>query len=66
MGRAGAEECPEVESEEEFRAAGTDCASYAPRGTRPDLRGLMTWSISWDRWNEWEFADTFDGSFGRG
>src|SRR5690606_13560019 len=37
------------------------CGSYATHGTWPDLRGLMTWSINWDRFGGWEFQRTFDG-----
>ncbi|MFE1845892.1 chitinase [Streptomyces sp. NPDC059515] len=39
------------------------CGSYAAHGTWPDLRGLMTWSINWDRFGGWEFQRTFDGYF---
>jgi chitinase len=36
---------------------GTNCGGYAPRsGTNPGFRGLMTWSINWDRYYNWEFA----------
>ncbi len=42
----------------------TNCGSYAPHGTWPGLRGLMTWSINWDRFGGWEFQRTFDGYFG--
>lgn len=42
----------------------TDCGSYATHGTWPSLRGLMTWSINWDRFGGWEFQRTFDGYFG--
>lgn len=42
----------------------TNCGSYAPHGTWPDLRGLMTWSINWDRFGSWEFQKNFDGYFG--
>ncbi len=42
----------------------TDCGSYATHGTWPGLRGLMTWSINWDRFGGWEFQRTFDGYFG--
>ncbi|MEU5764536.1 glycoside hydrolase family 18 protein [Streptomyces asoensis] len=42
----------------------TDCGSYAPHGTWPALRGLMTWSINWDRFAGGEFQRTFDGYFG--
>ncbi|PZF94231.1 chitinase, partial [Micromonospora deserti] len=35
---------------------GTNCGSYTPRsGTNPGFRGLMTWSINWDRYYAWEF-----------
>lgn len=43
---------------------GTDCGSYAPQGTYPGLRGLMTWSINWDRFNNWEYSKNFDAYFG--
>ncbi|MEG3631361.1 chitinase [Streptomyces poriticola] len=42
----------------------TSCGSYATHGTWPGLRGLMTWSINWDRFGGWEFQRTFDGYFG--
>ncbi|MFG2327086.1 chitinase [Streptomyces sp. NPDC048568] len=42
----------------------TDCGSYATHGTWPDLRGLMTWSINWDRLGNWEFMKNFDAYFG--
>ncbi|PWE09625.1 chitinase [Streptomyces sp. BSE7F] len=42
----------------------TDCGSYRTHGTWPSLRGLMTWSINWDRFGGWEFQRTFDGYFG--
>lgn len=41
-----------------------NCGSYATHGTWPGLRGLMTWSINWDRFANWEFQRTFDGYFG--
>ncbi|MFI1192805.1 chitinase [Micromonospora sp. NPDC020750] len=35
---------------------GQNCGGYAPRsGTNPAFRGLMTWSINWDRYYSWEF-----------
>ncbi|MBN0047858.1 carbohydrate binding domain-containing protein [Streptomyces actuosus] len=43
---------------------GTGCGSYATHGTWPGLRGLMTWSINWDRYGSREFQRTFDGYFG--
>ncbi|MDG9720498.1 glycosyl hydrolase family 18 protein [Streptomyces sp. DH24] len=42
----------------------TNCGAYATHGTWPALRGLMTWSINWDRFGGWEFQRTFDGYFG--
>jgi len=35
---------------------GTRCGSYKPKGVYPDLRGLMTWSINWDKYNNYEFS----------
>ncbi|WP_424865441.1 MULTISPECIES: chitinase [unclassified Streptomyces] len=42
----------------------SDCGSYATHGTWPALRGLMTWSINWDRYSNWEFQKNFDAYFG--
>ncbi|MFD7696057.1 chitinase [Streptomyces sp. NPDC059805] len=42
----------------------TNCGAYATHGTWPGLRGLMTWSVNWDRFGGWEFQRTFDGYFG--
>nr|WP_202462518.1 glycoside hydrolase family 18 protein [Streptomyces sp. SID8374] len=42
-----------------------DCGSYQTHGTWSDLRGLMTWSINWDRFNNWEFSRNFNAYFGR-
>ncbi|MEU5411457.1 MULTISPECIES: chitinase [Streptomyces] len=42
----------------------TDCGSYQTHGTWSGLRGLMTWSINWDRFNAWEFSKNFDAYFG--
>ncbi|MFE8936828.1 chitinase [Streptomyces sp. NPDC007872] len=38
----------------------TNCGSYQTHGTWPALRGLMTWSINWDRFNQWQFSQNFD------
>ncbi|MQA27093.1 MAG: chitinase [Micromonosporaceae bacterium] len=36
-----------------------NCGGYALRGGRsPSLRGLMTWSINWDRYYSWEFQNS--------
>ncbi|WP_430786703.1 chitinase [Actinoplanes sp. G11-F43] len=38
---------------------GSQCGSYTPRsGLNPDFRGLMTWSINWDRFYGWEFKNS--------
>ncbi|TQL75554.1 chitinase [Stackebrandtia endophytica] len=38
---------------------GTDCGGYTLHGgVSPNLRGLMTWSINWDRYYGWEFQDS--------
>ncbi|MER5947795.1 glycoside hydrolase family 18 protein [Streptomyces sp. NPDC001904] len=42
----------------------TNCGSYTTHGTWPTLRGLMTWSVNWDRFNNWEFQKNFDAYFG--
>ncbi|MEU1810589.1 chitinase [Micromonospora aurantiaca (nom. illeg.)] len=35
---------------------GQNCGGYTPRsGTNAHFRGLMTWSINWDRYYSWEF-----------
>ncbi|MEU5266319.1 glycoside hydrolase family 18 protein [Amycolatopsis sp. NPDC021455] len=40
---------------------GSGCGSYALRGgTSPSLRGLMTWSINWDRYYGWEFQNSHE------
>lgn len=43
----------------------TDCGTYQTHGTWPGLRGLMTWSINWDRFGGWEFSRNFDAYYGR-
>ncbi|MFI8105021.1 chitinase [Streptomyces sp. NPDC086023] len=42
----------------------TGCGTYATHGTWPGLRGLMTWSVNWDRFGGWEFSRNFDAYFG--
>ena len=38
-------------------AKGTNCGVvHARSGTNPNFRGLMTWSINWDRYNAFEFS----------
>ncbi|MFJ3908104.1 chitinase [Streptomyces vinaceus] len=41
-----------------------NCGTYQTHGTWPALRGLMTWSINWDRFGAWEFSKNFDAYFG--
>jgi chitinase len=42
-------------------ARGQNCGGYTLRGgTSPDFRGLMTWSINWDRFFNWEFQNAMD------
>lgn len=41
-----------------------NCGGYQTHGTWPALRGLMTWSINWDRFGGWEFSRNFDAYFG--
>ncbi|MFF9976904.1 chitinase [Streptomyces erythrochromogenes] len=43
----------------------TDCGSYRTHSTWPGLRGLMTWSVNWDRFGGWEFSRNFDAYYGR-
>ncbi|MDA2811740.1 chitinase [Nocardiopsis sp. RSe5-2] len=47
---------PEVQAAWDCLTTGARCPDYAPRGTYPGLRGLMSWSINWDRHNGDEFA----------
>ncbi|MFI0167218.1 chitinase [Streptomyces sp. NPDC017095] len=42
----------------------TNCGSYQTHGSWPALRGLMTWSVNWDRYANWEFQKNFDAYFG--
>ncbi|MGX6605919.1 glycosyl hydrolase family 18 protein [Micromonosporaceae bacterium Da 78-11] len=38
---------------------GTNCGGYTVRsGLNPNFRGLMTWSINWDKFYNWEFKNT--------
>jgi chitinase len=40
---------------------GTNCGGYTLRGGRsPSFRGLMTWSINWDRFFNWEFMNSHE------
>jgi chitinase len=38
--------------------SGSNCGGYTPRsGANPNFRGLMTWSINWDKYYGWEFQN---------
>ena len=42
-------------------AKGQDCGGYTLRGgTSPAIRGLMTWSVNWDRYFNWEFMNSHE------
>ncbi|MEV8513613.1 glycosyl hydrolase family 18 protein [Dactylosporangium sp. NPDC051484] len=47
-----------VQSAVNCLASGSGCGGYTLRGgTSPAFRGLMTWSINWDRYYNWEFMN---------
>ncbi|MEV1173943.1 hypothetical protein [Nonomuraea sp. NPDC049784] len=46
----------EVQKAFDCLAKGANCGTYRPRGVYPNLRGLMTWSINWDKYNGFEFS----------
>nr|WP_189180857.1 glycosyl hydrolase family 18 protein [Microbispora rosea] len=46
----------EVQSAFTCLAKGTGCGSYRPHGVFPGLRGLMAWSVNWDRYAGSEFS----------
>jgi chitinase len=39
-------------------ARGTNCGSFRPPRTYPEIRGAMTWSINWDASQGYAFANT--------
>jgi chitinase len=42
-------------------ARGQGCGGYSLRGgPSPAFRGLMTWSINWDRYYNWEFMNSME------
>ncbi len=42
-------------------ARNQNCGGYTLRGgTSPGIRGLMTWSVNWDRYYGWEFQDSHE------
>ncbi|MFG2042086.1 chitinase [Dactylosporangium sp. NPDC048998] len=47
-----------VQSAVNCLVSGSGCGGYTLRGgTSPAFRGLMTWSINWDRYYNWEFMN---------
>jgi chitinase len=42
-------------------ARNQSCGGYTLRGgASPAFRGLMTWSINWDRYYNWEFQNNHE------
>jgi chitinase len=40
---------------------GVNCGGYTLRGgTEPNFRGVMTWSINWDRFYSWDFMNNME------
>ncbi|KAM5472836.1 hypothetical protein MauCBS54593_002549 [Microsporum audouinii] len=47
-----------VQSALDCLMTGESCGTYKPRGGKsPSFRGLMTWSINWDKFSGWQFMD---------
>ncbi|WP_017600080.1 chitinase [Nocardiopsis lucentensis] len=46
----------EVQAAWDCLTTGSGCSGYTPTTARPGLRGLMSWSINWDRFGGDEFA----------
>ncbi|MGH9209678.1 MAG: chitinase [Acidimicrobiales bacterium] len=46
----------EVQRAFDCLARATNCGTYRPARAIPELRGLMAWSINWDRFNGFEFS----------
>ncbi|KAF0814560.1 Exochitinase 1 [Andreprevotia sp. IGB-42] len=44
---------------------GSNCGTYKPAKTYPGLGGLMTWSINWDKYNNFEFSKSYRAYFGQ-
>jgi chitinase len=42
---------------------GTNCGSYRPANTYPTFRALMTWSVNWDKFNNYEFSKAHGAYF---
>ncbi|WP_210408477.1 chitinase [Hahella sp. KA22] len=40
-----------------------NCGTYQPKGVYPNMRGLMTWSINWDKFNDYEFSKSHKAYF---
>ncbi|WIX84977.1 glycoside hydrolase family 18 protein [Amycolatopsis sp. DG1A-15b] len=51
----------EVQAAVNCLVKGNGCGSYTLRGgTSPGFRGLMTWSINWDKYYSWEFQNSHE------
>jgi len=46
----------EVHQSYDCLTKGQNCGSYKPHGTYPNLRGVMAWSINWDKFNNFDFS----------
>jgi chitinase len=46
----------EVKASYDCLTKAQSCGSYKPRGVYPNLRGVMAWSINWDKFNNFEFS----------
>jgi chitinase len=46
----------EVKTSYDCLTKAQSCGSYKPRGVYPNLRGVMAWSINWDKFNGFEFS----------
>ncbi|MHA4875557.1 hypothetical protein, partial [Enterococcus faecium] len=43
---------------------GTQCGSYVPKSTYPSFRALMSWSVNWDKFNNFDLS-THDAAYFR-
>ena len=41
----------------------TNCGSYVPSTAHPTVRSIMTWSINWDKFNNFEFSKAHGAYF---
>ena len=47
---------PDVQAALNCLTQSLQCGSYVPRAPSKSLRGLMTWSINWDKFNSYQFS----------